>query len=250
MFGTSWRCSRVRIGCRGLGTGSASARILDYRLGLLDDLFLAGEVVWGRFAGKRDSGSGQAGRHSLTRSTPISLAQRESLPWLLGGSAELGSDLSGAPQELVQVLSQRGASFLSELLSVTGRLSSDVEEILWQLAAAGRVTADSIEPLRLRIAGRAADRMNHRVPRRNDASSARVPPLYSNGYHSSMPSRRRPRAGYSPLVAVRLGKRRLRHRRIPGASVAPPLRHHLSRAYAPGAHGSAVAHPGPGPTAP
>ncbi len=173
------------------------ARIFDYRPGILDRVCLRGEVVWGRFAGRRDNGAGPAGLHSLTRATPISLAHRESLPWLLGGCAEPGSDLSGAPQELVQVLSQRGASFLSELLSATGRLSSDVEEVLWQLAAAGRVTADGMEPLRLRIAGRASERMNHRLPRTNGASSARVPPLHSNGRRRSMPGRHRPRAGYS-----------------------------------------------------
>ena len=172
-------------------------RIVDYRAGLLDELFLAGEVVWGRFASRRENGSLPAGRHSLTRATPLSLVLRESLPWLLGGCAQPTAELSGAPQELAQVLSQRGASFLSELLPLTGRLSSDVEEVLWQLAAAGIVTADSMEPLRLRIAGRATGRMNHRPPRTNGASSARVPPLYLNGHRESLRGRRRPRAGYS-----------------------------------------------------
>ena len=173
------------------------ARIVDYRPGLLDRLCLRGEVVWGRFAGRRDNGVGPAGSHSLTRTTPVSLAHRESLPWLLGGYPESAGGLSGAPQELVRVLSRRGASFLSELLSATGRLSSDVEDVLWQLAAAGRVTADSMEPLRLRIAGRPSNRTNHRLPGSNGASSAKVPPLHSNGHSGGLRGRRRPRAGYS-----------------------------------------------------
>ena len=173
------------------------ARIVEYRPRILDDICLSGEVVWGRFSGRRDNDKFPAGRNSLTRSTPISIAHRESLVWLLGDRAESDSDLSGAPQELLQVLSQRGASFLSELISATGRLSSDVEEVLWQLAAAGRVTADSMEPLRLRIAGKPADRISRRHPRTNGASSARVPPLHLNGYRESLRRRRLPRAAYS-----------------------------------------------------
>ena len=42
---------------------------------------------------------------------------------------------------------------MGEIVSGTRRLSSDVEEVLWQLAAAGWVTSDGMEPLRHRIAG-------------------------------------------------------------------------------------------------
>ena len=173
------------------------ARIVEYRPRILDDICLSGEVVWGRFSDRRDNGHFPPGRNSLTRSTPISIAHRESLPWLLGDRAGSGSDLSGGPEELLQVLSQRGASFLSELISATGRLSSDVEEVLWQLAAAGRITADSMEPLRLRIAGKSAGRISRRHHRTNGASSAKVPPLHLNGRRESLPRRRLPRAAYS-----------------------------------------------------
>ena len=131
-----------------------SARMVDYKPVLLDRLCLGGEVVWGRFAHRRDNGNTAHTRSSLTRATPITLALRESLEWLLDHHADVENGLFGAPKELVEVLTSRGASFLSEMIAATRRLPSDVEDALWQLAAAGRVTADSVEPLRLRINGK------------------------------------------------------------------------------------------------
>jgi ATP-dependent Lhr-like helicase len=45
-------------------------------------------------------------------------------------------------------LQQRGASFFPELARATGRLASEVEDALWELVAAGLVTADGFENLR------------------------------------------------------------------------------------------------------
>ena len=131
-----------------------ATRIVDYKPALLDRVCLGGEVVWGRFAHRRDNGNTAHARSSLTRTTPITLALRESLEWLLDHRDDSDAGLSGAPKELVEVLTRRGASFFSEMLSATRRLPSDVEDALWQLAVAGRVTTDSVEPLRLRINGK------------------------------------------------------------------------------------------------
>ena len=131
-----------------------SARMVDYKPTLLDRLCLGGEVVWGRFTHRRDNDNNTLGRGSLTRTTPMTLALRESLEWLIDHQAEVDASLSGAPRELLELLTSRGASFLSDIIAVTRRLPSDVEDALWQLAAAGRVTADSVEPLRLRINGK------------------------------------------------------------------------------------------------
>ena len=130
-------------------------RVSDYQPFHLDRLCLGGEVVWGRPNGHRDNGAMPAGRGSLSRTTPITVALRESLDWLLDPRGEDDADLSGAPREMLEVLSRRGASFLSDLAAATRRLTSDVEEALWLLAAAGRVTADSVEALRQRIQGNA-----------------------------------------------------------------------------------------------
>ncbi len=147
-----------------------SLRIADYKPTLLDRLCLGGEVVWGRFAHRRENGNTAQVKTSLTRMTPIALALRESLDWLFDHPAHpVGSDaaLCGAPKELVEVLTKRGASFLSEMLSATGRLSSDVEEALWRLAVAGLVTTDSMEPLRVRINGRPEKGRREGRPSRN-----------------------------------------------------------------------------------
>src|SRR2546426_2362807 len=50
-----------------------------------------------------------------------------------------------------EVLRRRGASFLPELVKATGQLASQVEDALWELAAAGLVTADGFENLRALI---------------------------------------------------------------------------------------------------
>src|SRR6185312_5730335 len=51
----------------------------------------------------------------------------------------------------LNALRQRGASFFNDLVKVTGRLPSEVEDGLWELTAAGLVTADGFENLRALI---------------------------------------------------------------------------------------------------
>ena len=131
-----------------------AVRMLDYKPLLLDRLCLGGEVIWGRLANRRDYSNTPQGRGTFTRATPITIALRESLAWLQDQHPEGDSELSGALKETVDLLARRGASFLSEITASTRRLSSDVEEALWQLAASGWVTADGIEPLRARINGK------------------------------------------------------------------------------------------------
>ncbi len=128
------------------------SRLFGYQPTLLDRLCLGGEIVWGRL-NHRDNGDVPSGRNPLSRATPITLALRESLDWLVGPPADLNGGLSGAAKEVIEVLSSRGASFLSDIVASTRRLPSDVEEALWLLAASGRVTADGLEAIRQRISG-------------------------------------------------------------------------------------------------
>ena len=132
-----------------------ATRISEYVPFLLDRLCLGGEVVWGRLNGHHDNGNSPPSRTALTRTTPITIALREALDWLLDRPVDEDGNLSGSSKEVMDVLSRRGASFLSEIAASTRRLPSDAEEALWLLAAAGRVTSDSLEPLRLRINGKA-----------------------------------------------------------------------------------------------
>ena len=122
-------------------------RVTQYKPTMLDELCLSGEVVWGRFNRRPSNGNGQASRSILSRNIPISLGLRESLPWLLDEPAD-GPPPTGAAAEVLEFLSQRGASFLPDIIAGTRRLPSDVENALLQLAAAGMVTADGFSGLR------------------------------------------------------------------------------------------------------
>ena len=134
-----------------------SSRMREYQSLWLDQLCLGGEVVWGRMARPADNGHSATPRAALARSTRITFAQREDLDWLLDRPSEAGagqnSQPAGASGEILAHLTARGACFLSDLVTATHRLPSDVEEALWQLAAAGRVTSDGVEALRGRIKG-------------------------------------------------------------------------------------------------
>ena len=129
------------------------ARVSDYEGSLLDGLCLGGELVWGRLIRHPDIGDGPASRATLSRSTPITLALREALGWLMDEVPEENGRLSGGAVDVLSFLSSRGASFLPDIIGATRRLPSDVEEALWQLAAAGRVTSDGFQALRRRIRG-------------------------------------------------------------------------------------------------
>ncbi len=64
------------------------------------------------------------------------------------GSSAAGNGLSHAAREVLGQLDERGASFFADLRRSTGRLASEVEDALWELVAAGLVTADGFENLR------------------------------------------------------------------------------------------------------
>jgi len=132
-------------------------RLVDYQASQLDQLCLAGNVVWGRFSKQtgQDLPSSQPGRSTpLSRTTPISIALRESLHWLLNNFLEidrLSNRLGGSYRDILELLNNRGALFTSEIANAANRLRSDVDETLWKLAALGLVTTDGFFPLRGRI---------------------------------------------------------------------------------------------------
>ncbi len=129
------------------------SRVSDYAASTLDALCFGGEVIWGRITGHQNNGHDSPARSPLSRNTPITLALRESLDWLLDGRNHDELNINGAAREALEVLQRRGASFPSEIQSATGRLASDVEEALWLLAASGIATADGMATLRQRIRG-------------------------------------------------------------------------------------------------
>ena len=113
-------------------------RIARYEPDLLDRLCLSGEVMWGRLSS-----------HGVrpTRLTPVALFLRDDAQWLIGERAD-PSVLSHPSREVFAAIQERGALFFNELIRHTGRLPSEVEDGLWELVAAGLVTADGFENLR------------------------------------------------------------------------------------------------------
>src|SRR5687767_3816751 len=143
-------------------------RIGKYAPELLDQLCISGEVVWGRlsphpaFDDQERGKHGSARRVRPTRSAPVALFLREDAPWLLEAAASAfapttpddirrDQGLSGGAREVLESLTRRGASFLADIVKDTRQLTSAVEDALWELAAAGLVTADGFENLRALI---------------------------------------------------------------------------------------------------
>ena len=133
-------------------------RVARYRPEYLDQLCLAGEVTWGRLsphpAFQRIEEEGRGRRVRPTRVAPLALFLREDAAWLLA-IPQSNQDwlshpdsLSHPAREVLGALESRGAAFFADLARATGRLASEVEDALWELVAAGLVTADGFENLR------------------------------------------------------------------------------------------------------
>jgi ATP-dependent Lhr-like helicase len=126
-----------------------SARVSDYRIAWLDELCLAGEVVWARLTPRKPANGGTA---SPSRVTPVALALRPDFPSLLAAvraaTPEGWRPRAGAAAEVLDLLARRGALFFDELVNGTRRLRSDVERGLRELVALGLVTADGFQGLR------------------------------------------------------------------------------------------------------
>ncbi len=126
-----------------------SRRVARYDPEYLDRLCLSGEVMWARLSPHPAFEALEPRRVRPTRTAPIAIFLREDADWLAGSHHESKIPaLSHAAREVLTQIEQRGASFFTDLARATGRLSSEVEDGLWELVAAGLVTADGFENLR------------------------------------------------------------------------------------------------------
>jgi len=134
-------------------------RLAKYEPELLDRLCLSGVVSWGRLSPHpRLAQGGELERRRIipTSVAPISLFPRAESEWLLEAlhddGASTGPDpvvrLSSVAQDLRRALHERGASFFADLVRMTDHLPTEVEDGLWELVAAGLVTADGFDNLR------------------------------------------------------------------------------------------------------
>jgi ATP-dependent helicase Lhr and Lhr-like helicase len=132
-----------------------AARVRDYRIAWLDELCLAGEVVWARLTPRKATLSVKGPAPS--RTTPLTLALRTDFELLLAGvrasNGAAAAPSVGAAGEVYELLGKRGALFFDEVVNRTRRLKSDVERALRELVAWGLVTADGFQGLRQLIGG-------------------------------------------------------------------------------------------------
>jgi ATP-dependent Lhr-like helicase len=144
------------------------ARVAKYDPAWLDALCLSGEVVWGRLA-PRDA------TKAPPRSAPVTLARRRDLAWLLAprdhGDYREGAppppppeaDLSPPAASILASLTAAGASFFDDIVRMTGLPLAEVEDGIWELVAAGKVTGDGFAGLRALLVPPSKRVMSRRV---------------------------------------------------------------------------------------
>jgi ATP-dependent Lhr-like helicase len=135
-----------------------SRRIADYDPKWLDQLCLTGAVGWGRLsphpATLESSNGDQLNRRRVipTSVAPITFFIREQSDWMAPhASLKNAQGLSPVANQIFELLRQRGASFFADIVRATGKLKAEIETGLWELVAAGLVTADGFDNLRALI---------------------------------------------------------------------------------------------------
>jgi ATP-dependent Lhr-like helicase len=131
-------------------------RIRDYDPQLLDQLCLTGAVGWGRLSPHPATleETAQSKRRVIPTSVaPVTFFVREEADWMTPRhpGADLPAEARGLTEGAKQVLDflrHRGASFFADIVRGTSRLKSEIETALWELVAAGLVTADGFDNLR------------------------------------------------------------------------------------------------------
>jgi ATP-dependent helicase Lhr and Lhr-like helicase len=131
-----------------------AARVEGYRREWLDELCMSGQACWGRLSVRDAEPESEPRRGGMTpsRATPITMALRDDLPWLLRaarGDLTPAEPATGRTRDVLDALRQHGALFRADLSTVTGRLPYEVDEALWDGVARGLVTADGFRAVRL-----------------------------------------------------------------------------------------------------
>ena len=130
-------------------------RVNEYDPAALDQLCMTGAVGWGRLsphpATLEDAGEGRR-RVVPTSVAPITFFVREESDWMQPRLSEAEQSfervLSPGAHAVLEFLRRRGASFFADIVRGTGKLKAEIETALWELVAAGMVTADGFDNLR------------------------------------------------------------------------------------------------------
>jgi ATP-dependent Lhr-like helicase len=147
-------------------------RLRDYDPAHLDQLCLTGAVGWGRLSPHPATLEATAGgnrRVVPTSVAPIALFMRDESDWM-GCARSQQPDaiqrcLSPVASDVFAYLQSRGASFFADIVRGTAKLKAEVETALWELVAAGVVTADGFENLRTLVAPRQRNNARAKRPR-------------------------------------------------------------------------------------
>jgi ATP-dependent Lhr-like helicase len=140
-------------------------RIANYDPKWLDQLCLTGAVGWGRLSPhpatldygpapiSGDSEPAQRKRRVIPTSVaPITFFVREDADWMSPHNPSAADPnsrgLSEGAKQVLDFLRHRGASFFADIVRGTDKLKAEIETALWELVAAGVVTADGFDNLR------------------------------------------------------------------------------------------------------
>jgi ATP-dependent Lhr-like helicase len=162
-----------------------ACRVANYDPKVLDQLCLTGTVGWGRLSPHPalldDSREGTR-RVIPTSVAPITFFVREQSEWMMPRRSEDGAEegraLSPGAAAVLQFLKQRGASFFPDIVRGTRKLKSEVESALWELVAAGIITADGFDNLRALIDPKRRSGQGHGRTTRPRHSAGRWSLLY------------------------------------------------------------------------
>ena len=138
-----------------------AARMNKYDPADLDQLCLTGAIGWGRLsphpATLEDAREGRR-RVVPTSVAPITFFLRDESDWMQPRLTEEEQNyervLSEGARSVLEFLRRRGASFFADIVRGTGKLKAEIETALWELVAAGMVTADGFDNLRSLISPR------------------------------------------------------------------------------------------------
>ncbi len=135
------------------------SRVSGYRSAWLDELCMSGEVAWARLKVREDTdpAASQRSSSSASRATPVTLVMRSDLPWLLQsvrGEAQPVEPTSGATLDVLNALRENGALFTNDIVTLSRRLPSEVEDALWDGVARGLLTADGFSAVRRLLVSR------------------------------------------------------------------------------------------------
>lgn len=136
------------------------ARVSDYRPALLDELMSAGEVVW-RGHGALPGDDGWVSLH-VADTAHLTLPPPEE------------RELTDAEQTVLSALAGGGAYFFRALADRVALDDAEVLEAVWSLLWSGRLTNDTIAPLRALLAGgRTAHKRTRTAPRQSRYAARR-----------------------------------------------------------------------------